>query len=116
MATLSDFARIVEIKGVAHYVLVKNDGTIASHNTEQPESLAKMVLACGLNCDEIEKARFTYFVFSLGNRGNYCIFPVGNYYLGVLLQAGIDVDLMVNTIIEFIQGLSRKRHACLKSD
>ena len=116
MATLSDFAKIAEIKGVAHYVLVKNNGTIASHNAQQPESLAKMVLACGLNCDETGKTRFTYFVFSLGNRENYCIFPVGNYYLGVLLQAGIDVDLMVNTIIEFIQGLSKKRDARQQSD
>lgn len=116
MATLSNFARIAEIKDVAYYVLVKNDGTIARHNAEQPESLAKMVLACGLNCDKIEKARFTYFVYSLGNRENYLIFPVGNYYLGVLLQTDIDVDLMVNTIIKFIRGLSKKRHTNLKSD
>ena len=108
MATLSDFAKIAGIKGVENYMLVKNDGTIASHNTEHPESLAKMVLDCGLNCDKIEKARFTCFVFSRGTRENYFIFPVGNYYLGLQQQADIDAALIVNTIIEFIRGLSKK--------
>ncbi|MEA2082943.1 MAG: hypothetical protein U9O82_01630 [Thermodesulfobacteriota bacterium] len=108
MATLSDFAGIAGIKGVENYVLVKSDGTIVSHNAKHPESLAKMVLGCGLNCDKIGKARFTYFVFSRGTRENYFIFPVGNYYLGLQQQADIDAELIANTIIEFIRGLSKR--------
>lgn len=109
MATIKEFAEIAEISGVKNYILVKNNGSIAARQIEEPDRIARVVLRCGKNSDAIGVPRFRYLMLARNNRENFIIFPVGNYYLGVIKEKNIDSMALVNSVLEFIDNLPGKR-------
>lgn len=109
MATIKEFEKIAEIAGVKSYILVKNNGSVAARQIEEPERIARIVLRCGQNSDAIGVSRFRYLVLARENRENFIIFPIGNYYLGVVKEKNIDSMVLVNSVLDFFENLPGKR-------
>ncbi len=108
-ATLEKFIQISKIAGVDQYILVDQKGNIAAHDIKNSERVARMILSCGQNSFAIGKTLLKYVVFSRQNQKNIFIFPVGNYYLGVVKQTNIDNFVLVNNIIKFLKNLLKTR-------
>ena len=109
MATIDEFCRIAAVEGVKNFILVRDDGEIAAWNMETPEKIADMVLRCGRNPERVGTARYRYLVFRRKSGEHFFIFPVGNYYLGVVKEKEIDSGLLVDGVLNFIAALPRKR-------
>lgn len=109
MATIDEFRRVAEIEGVKSFILVRDDGEIAARNMDEAESIAAMVLRCGRNPERIGTARYRYQVFGRKGGEDFFIFPVGNYYLGVIKEREIDSGLLVDGVLYFVKALPRKR-------
>ncbi len=108
MATIKDFTKIIKIKGVKKYILVKNNGKVAAHDIEDPKTIAMVVLRCGRNSDSFCLPRFKFLLFKRDNNENFFIFPVGNYYLGVIQENDISNLILVGRVLQFIKDLSEK--------
>jgi len=105
MTILKEFIKISQIAGVDQYILVDQKGNIAAHDIKYPEKIAGMILSCGQNSFAIGKTQFKYIVFSRKNQKNFFIFPVGNYYLGVVKQKSVNNFVLADNIIEFLKGI-----------
>ena len=63
MAGLDDFTYVKDIPGVSEFVLVRQDGHIVVHDSQDSDRLGQMVMLCGINCDAIKTGipnRFNY--------------------------------------------------------
>lgn len=107
MTTLEEFKLISKLTGVDQYILVDHMGKIAVHDIKDPERLSGIVFSCGKNSYAIGKTGFKYVLFSRKNQKNIFIFPVGNYYLGVIKLKNINNDVLADNIINFLQSLRR---------
>ena len=108
MATMGEFLRITEIEGVKDYILVRNDGEIAARNVSEPEAMARLVLSCGSGPEKIGTKRYRYQAFRRRGGEDFFIFPLGNYYFGVVKYGDTDGALLVARVLEFIKTLLRK--------
>ncbi len=109
MATIEEFKGIIsKLKGIKGYILVRNDGKIAAYKAGTPKYLSDLALKCGKNCDTIDLSRFRCLLLSRRNNENIFIFPVGNYYLGVIKEKEFDDTVLMNTVLNFIKSLSHK--------
>jgi len=71
--------------------------------------MAEIISVCGSNSYAIGKKRFKYLSFSRKNHDTFFIFPVGNYYLGVIKQNHISDALLAQNVIQFLKDfLNRK--------
>jgi len=110
MATVKEFSQLIKKYGVKQYIIVKNNGTImAQHHIEEPDRVADFVLACGRNCDASGSVRFRFLLFSSSSCENFFVFPVGNYYLGMVQEQDADDRVLVKNILTSINDLSKKR-------
>ena len=109
MTTLKEFIQISKLTGVDQYILVDCKGKIAAHDMKNPERVAGMVFSCGRNSFAIGKALFRYVIFFRKNQKNIFIFPVGNYYLGVVKQTNVNNFVLADNIIKFLKGLLKKK-------
>ena len=109
MATIDEFLEIATVEGVKNYILVRNDGEIVARDVEEAEALAALALRCGLGADRIGTARYRYLAFRRKGGEDLFIFPVGNYYLGVIKERNIDGARLVDGVQDFIKALPRKR-------
>ncbi len=111
MAAVSDFKKLKEIKGVAHYILVQNDGRIVTHNTNKASELSPTIVISGKNCKKLEKfiAGGQYIYLSVERKGgnNLLVFALGNYFLGILEKSDSDTKTMVDSIISYLKTLSK---------
>ena len=105
MATLKDFMKISKLPGVDQYILVDRKTKVVAHDIKDPQKIAGMIFSCGQNCFAIGKTQFKYLIFSRKNQKNIFIFPVGNYYLGVVKLKNIDNFVIADNIIKFLKGL-----------
>ncbi|HAO23340.1 MAG: hypothetical protein BWK80_47080 [Desulfobacteraceae bacterium IS3] len=108
MATIQDFGkRILQIPGITQYLLVRNDGKVMAHNVDAPESLASVILFCGLNCDAIGSvAGLTYLKYLMLTRKNnekLLIFPMDTYFLGIIQNADAYSPEIVDSVIRLVQ-------------
>ena len=109
MATIKEFSAIGDLPGVKNYILVKNNGSVAAAGMAEAERIARIVLRCGRNSDAIGAPRFSYLVLTRENRENFIVFPVGNYYLGVIKEREVDDPALIKSVLEFIENLPGKR-------
>ena len=109
MASLEEFILISKVSGVDQYILVDNNGNIAAHDIKNSKNAAKIVLKCGQNSFAIGKTQFKYLIFSRKNEKNLFIFPVGNFYLGVVKQKNVKNLVLTDNIMDFLKGLLKKR-------
>lgn len=110
MVSVEAFKRIARVKGIKSYILVRNDGNIAAHNIDDiaPNPLTTVTLKCGRRCTQLKQSDFKCLLFSKKNNENIFIFPVGNYYLGVIKESIIDEIVLIDNIFDFIRSLPRK--------
>jgi len=109
MAGLEGFKQISRLTGVDQYVLIDQKGRIAAHDIKDARRAADMVYSCGKNLFTIGKTRLRYVVFSRKNQKHIFIFPVGNYYLGVVKQKNMNAFVLADNIIKFIKGLFKEK-------
>ncbi len=109
MATIKEFSEIGDLAGVKNYILVKNNGSVVTARIPEPDRIARIVLRCGRNSDAIGNPRFSYLLLTRENEEDFIIFPVGNYYLGVIKDKEIDNPALVKRVLEFIENLPGKR-------
>lgn len=108
MASLQDFGkRILQISGVRHYILVRNDGKVMVHNLENTDVLAPMIVFGGLSCDAIGSvAGLTYLKYMMLTRKNnekLLIFPMDAYFLGIIQNPDAYTQDIVDRITKLIQ-------------
>ena len=109
MAAASDFKKLGGIKGVAHYILVQNDGHIVAHNTINAAGLASTIVISGKNSKKLEKfldsGKWIYFSVERNGGGNLLVFSLGNYFLGIIEKHDSDTKTMVDSIISYLKTL-----------
>ncbi len=103
-------SHVKRINGVAGYILLNRQGSILaySENMQRPEKLSKMVYFCGKKIATLGRKYFKYVSFSRKNNSNILIFPVGNYFLGVVKQKGIKNFTTASAVMEFLNILTGK--------
>ena len=97
------FLQISKIKGVDGYIFMDNQGNIAAQDIKDSQKVSGMVFACGQNIYAIGKGQFKYAIFSRKNKRDIIIFPVGNYFLGVVKQKKTETLVLVDIILKFLQ-------------
>jgi hypothetical protein len=108
-ALLKKFMQISNVSGVDQYILVNQKGKIIAHDIKDPEKTADMVFSCGQKSFSMNKNKSQYLIFSGKNKKNIFIFPVGNYYLGVIKSNIVDNSALTDNIIKFLKDLGKKR-------
>ncbi len=95
-----------EIRGVKLYILVDQNGDIATNNIKNPKKAAPMVLSCAKNAFTIAKQDMKYVIFPRKNQKHFFIFQTGNSYLGVIKQANISKLTLTDNILNFLNELN----------
>ena len=107
MTTLEAFNKVANLEGVDQYILVDHKQNIITHDIKNPDKIANMITACGKNSSAIAKTQLKYLIFSRNCKQNFFIFPVGNYYLGVIKSKNIESITLANNIDNFLKDLRR---------
>jgi hypothetical protein len=97
------FLQISKTKGVDEYIFMDSRGNIAAHDIKDSQKVSGMVLACGQNISAVGRDKFKYAVFSRKNKRDIIIFPVGNYFLGVVKHEKTETLVLVDIILKFLQ-------------
>lgn len=106
---MDDFPIVGRLKGVEEFVWVDRHGRILAHDTRAPEQLSKLVVACSRSLVALGRDKLKYACFSRACRNNVLIFPVGNYYLGVVKQKRIKNSEAASAVLEFLRALTGKQ-------
>jgi len=111
MSIAEVLSHVKRIEGVDGYILLDGQGKVIACNDDMkaPETFSKMVYACGRSLSSVGKKYFKYASFSRAHNQDILIFPVGNYYLGVVKQAGIRNFKTARAVREFLNVLAGKR-------
>ncbi len=109
MSLVNDLKRIETLKEVDQFIITDSDGNIVAQRISNPEKTARMVSLCGKNFYAIGKSNFKFCMFSRKKKQNFFIFPVGNYYLGVIKQKEIKNFILADTINNFLTDAMKKR-------
>lgn len=110
MASAKDFARLAQINGVAHYILVQGDGQVVSQNMEDAENLGLIIAGGGTKCDALAADmggnRFIHLSIERESGNDLLVFSLGSYYLGILKHAESPRQEVIDKVIYFLQNLS----------
>ncbi len=103
-------SHVTRIYGVAGYIFIDRQGNILAHSEglQHSEKLSKMVYFCGRKIAAIGRKYFKYVSFSRKNDSDILIFPIGNYYLGVIKKKGIKNFTTASTVMDFLSTLVGK--------
>ena len=105
MVISEKFLEISKIKGVDQYIFIDHKGDIVAHDIKDPQKVSVMVFSCGQNIQTIGNKKFRYAVFSRGNKKDIIIFPVGNYFLGVVKHKNTQTLVLVDNILKLLHEL-----------
>ena len=105
MVTQTEFSRITELPGVKNHLLVKKSGELILTDFPAPEDFAETLVACGREADCLGSSRFTFLLFNRESCEHLFIFPVGNYYLGVIKERDADSKAVADEVIAFIKAV-----------
>ena len=110
MATIEDLVNgIHRIQGLDGYVIVKQDGQVLSHNVANVEGLSALIVMGGLNGNivktEVGASLFTHLVIARKTNERLLVFPVGNFWLGLLQRQDTYTPDIVNKVQSIIQGM-----------
>jgi hypothetical protein len=99
------FLQIATIQGVDQYIFVDDKGDIAAHAIKDPLKASAMVFSCCKNIQAVGKNRFKFALFSRENKKDLILFPLGNYYLGVVKKEKTEPLVLVELILRFIREI-----------
>ncbi|MFH2090912.1 MAG: roadblock/LC7 domain-containing protein [Pseudomonadota bacterium] len=109
MGFFVDLIKISKIPGVDHYILVDLQGEVIAHNIKDYQQIGPMISFCGKQSFSIGKNRLKFLIFSRKSQKDLLIFPVGNYYLGVIKQNKIQAVELADNVLIFLTGLLNKQ-------
>ena len=109
MGFFIDLIKISKVKGVAHYIFVDTQGDVIAHNMKEYQKIGHMISFCGKQSFAIGKRRLKFLIFSRKNQKDLLIFPVGNYYLGVIKQKGIKTVELADNVLFFLLSFFKKK-------
>ncbi len=109
MNGLKDIINISGVTGVDRYILVDRQNNVVAHNMKNYSKTGTMVSFCGSQAMAIEKKKWEYLVFNRKNQKDLCIFPVGNYYLGVIKKKQIKTVELADNVRLFLNSLIEKQ-------
>ena len=106
MATAKDFiARVDQLDGVTGCLLIRANGSCIGQTLEGIDAYTALIQeSVKLSNDIMDKNGFSFcrnISFQRGDNGIFYIFPIKNYFLGVLLNA----DCSRSTILERVYRL-----------
>ncbi len=112
MATLNDFKRLADLKGVKYYILVKRDGAVVSANMEDAVVLSSTIVMSGLNSEGLETKmggqRHRYLTIERSDGEDLVVFSLGNYFLGIIKILNCDSLQAITEVIGFLKDLTMK--------
>ena len=106
--------KIFSIDGVKGFLLVRNDGRILTSKllSENPETLASMMILSSLECNTIRAAmgltHYNHFVMTGSNRETLFVFPIQTFFLGILRVSGEYDPMFVKQVKQFIYSITTK--------
>ncbi|MEK6201255.1 MAG: hypothetical protein N2A40_02370 [Desulfobulbaceae bacterium] len=110
MASAKDFARLEQINGVAHYLLVRGDGQVISQNREDAAGLGPIISSCGTQCDALSADmggnRYIHTCIERESGNDLLVFSLGRYYLGIVKHADGERQEIIDNVIYFLKNLS----------
>ena len=110
MATTKDFSRLGDIEGVAHYMLIRNDGYVVSENYDEAVTLSSSIVTTGKYCDSLADdmagRQYLYCCVERKSGDNILVFSLGRYYLGIIKHPATDPQILADLIIAFLRTLS----------
>lgn len=93
---------IQDLKQVSQLILIDQEAGILFEKIENPKKMADMILKSSRYCQAIGKDRLSYLLFSRKNKKNLFIFPIANYYLGVIKNKDTNDRVLANNILNKI--------------
>lgn len=114
MSAAERFAkRINRIKGVANFILTRNDGRIITHNVDHPEDLATLVTLCGFNADAVRKtigfSQFNYLYAGCQHQNPLLVFPFDRYFLGIRQLRDAEQQELIEEVQHVLQQVVSQR-------
>lgn len=104
---------IGRIRGVDRHVLVDGQGNLLTHDMETPETLSRLLHLWGQRFSTLGGKNFKFASLSRMNNRDVLMFPVGNCFLGVVKQAGINNGQLAGSVMEFLARHSDRRDSGL---
>ncbi|GAB4175443.1 MAG: hypothetical protein Tsb0017_26800 [Geothermobacteraceae bacterium] len=108
-------ARMAAIEGVRHFVLIRRDGQVITHNLEDPDELAALATLCGLQSEAIAETHgFSPLVrLCLRRSGgeSFSLFRLDKYYVAVMQEAACPLEDLFDRISKFLSSLRRKKQS-----
>jgi len=107
MASAEEFSKgIAAIPGIRSYLLVRKDGLLITHNLVNPEELAAAVVSSGLGAAAVKSSLggscFRYLAFARANQEKLLVFPIGNYFIGIVQDAETSAPELAAEVIQYI--------------
>lgn len=111
MATAKDFvAQIGQIEGISGCLLVRKDGAILGKTVQNPEPYATLMLDAGgqafVLMNSIGFSYCRHLCFNRENGRHFYLFPIDNYFLGVIQRIDCDVSEMLDSIYSLVSRVS----------
>jgi len=110
MASAKDIARLEQIEGVAHYILVRDDGHVISQNMEDAARFAPIISSCGTQCDALATDmggnRYIHLCIEQESGNDLLVFSLGRYYLGIFKHMESERQETIDKVIYFLKNLS----------
>ena len=109
MASASDFSKLKNIEGVGHYILVRNDGHVVTHNLNNAVELSSTIVMSGRSFKKLEDfldcGQCIYLCVERNKDNNLLVFPLGKYFLGIVEESDSDTKTTVDSIINYLKNL-----------
>ncbi len=101
---------IVNVPGVRHYMLVKTNGAIVSHNVDNPDAKSVLIITAGNGSMDIHPSGqfgpFRYVVLNQADGQSTIVFGLGKYYLSVDTDWSVNTDDVVSSVRKFIASIA----------
>lgn len=105
--------RIQQIQGVKSYIFVRNDGHVIAHSMERSAAgSSDMTAFGGLSCEALKPligaTFFKHLCLTGHEKEKFLIFPVENYFLGILLEDDAYPPDVIQRVSQFLQAVVAK--------
>lgn len=107
MATAKDFVvRVSKVSGVSGCLLIKRDGTLVGRAIDDPENYTILMQISGGLAHDIQEnigaSNCCSVNFGCQGEDNFYVFPIDNYLLGVVAQAGTEQSAMLEEVYRLV--------------
>lgn len=109
MASAKDFARLEQINGISHAILVRNNGQVLSQASDITAVYAPLIAGSGIRCDSLSTdmggSRYIHFCLEQESGQNVLVFPLGQFYLGIITHPNCERQEIIDQVVLFLKHL-----------